>query len=214
LGFGTRAGSLGINTYLVLPYLKAGGKQKMNHLTDAELKLLIDDIIIPSIRSIYSTYILQHHPKSWENIHNKSKVKHEAFLFSKNAAIDLRYTLPEYRLGRLWEKIRYLCNNGPHSHLFRNAFLIVIGHNLKMSINSEIENQVSDIVHLTKSELENCFYFNEDMFPFESVWIDWAEEIIPRPKKGYILVLKSDCILQLAATFEDPTSTRSLTKAT
>jgi hypothetical protein len=164
-------------------------------LTDEEMQVWTDQILIPSIRSVCDPFVRQRQYPSWDNIRSRSSVKHEIFLTGaeRGSYISLRRPIPEADLECLWAEIERRCNSDIHwprdqprtdTKAFREPQLFIIGHDLKTLTRSDQFNQIKPKLD---ELLGRVFHFTAENFRPGSIWLDWAREVVPE-KEGFIFI--------------------------
>ncbi|KAI9851008.1 MAG: hypothetical protein M1824_002928 [Vezdaea acicularis] len=161
------------------------------HLTDVQQEEWIDNIIIPSLRESCPDDILQHHPRSFAEVKIKATAKQEWHPTGVQQPIDLRSCIPEEYLDCFWNLVLQKCNS-PRFAIFREVFLIVQGHNLKLFTKKLDPQQVRQDYF---RHLRQCFHANERYMPAQKCWVDLGLEDTPEPfqNEAVTLLRKSKC---------------------
>jgi hypothetical protein len=155
------------------------------HLTTQQQKSWIDDIVVPSLKASCPTDILQHHPRDYLEVLAKATVRTEIHPTGSGQNMDLRYCIPEDCLSEFWEQIRCRCRSGAHS-LFRDAFLIISGHGLKLSTK---RMNFSEVKAAFMEHLNSCFHVSEELMPAKECWVDLGQEDTPQAMNGSAITL-------------------------
>ena len=118
----------------IFPYLPIKDKGEA-YLSHAEQELWFDQVIIPSLKDVVSTDVLQHWPRSWSEAYHKSKVHEELQLDGQHSHIRYEVTIPPDSIQGFWQAI---CEQ--ISRARRNT--LVSRHNLKLQYRSSSRTSV------------------------------------------------------------------------
>jgi len=115
---------------------------------------------------------LQHHPRSFADASGKASVRKEIHLHGAEGAMNIQYTVPEAELTLFWQGVLWRCQQ-PNNQDFREPFLIVSGHDLKLHSKraSAAEAQADFLQHL-----DQCFRVEDRHLPPEDCWLDFGIE--------------------------------------
>ncbi len=86
--------------------------------------------------------------------------------------MNIQYTVPEAELTLFWQGVLWRCQQ-PNNQDFREPFLIVSGHDLKLHSKraSAAEAQADFLQHL-----DQCFRVEDRHLPPEDCWLDFGIE--------------------------------------
>ncbi|OJD30059.1 uncharacterized protein BKCO1_670002 [Diplodia corticola] len=96
LGTGTSSSTF-YNCHVFFPNMPVWNEEV--HVSDVFQKEWIDRIVAPSLRLVCPPDVVQHHPVSFQDADNKSKVRRQDFVSGTSAAIDVQYTIPSKYLA-------------------------------------------------------------------------------------------------------------------
>jgi hypothetical protein len=192
-----------LSCHIFFPYLAIKDKGEP-YLTHAEQEVWFDQVIIPSMKEVVESDILQHWPRSWSEAHNKAKVVNEIQLDGQYAPIRYEATVPPRDVQRLWQAICDRISRARRDsgiEVFRNPFLLVSGHNLKVQYRSSKRTSVQQQF---LQDLEDLFDMEEDC------WIDLGIEVTPILGTNEVYLLKSGCFDEWQRQFADYDSTNGV----
>ena len=132
LGYGLRSHGIGFACHVVFPQTDVNTNQT-SHFSEEELQDWTDTVIIPSLRAVYRTDTIQHHPRSYREVQTKSKVSKEDRFGGIQASMDLRYIVSDLDHGdyyTLWAHVKDAANAHPRPS-FHQPMLIVSAHDFK-----------------------------------------------------------------------------------
>ena len=190
LGKGLAAGGYGYECHIIFPHMPV--TQKLGtHLTNEQQQTWLDEIVLPALKVTCPKDILQHHPRSFQEVQAKASVRKEIHPTGSGQNMDLRYCIPEIYLSAFWTEVQRHCESERHP-LFRDAFLIVSGHGLKLSTK---KISFAEVKTAFMEHLNTCFHVNEELMPAKECWVDLGQEDTPEPMRQYGLTLlrKSAC---------------------
>ena len=201
LGSGVTSAGFGYETYVFFPYMpqRVKGRHATYHVNKEQQQVWIDEIILPALRSTCDAQVCARHPGSFEDATCKAQVKQEAYGLPLGA-IDVSYPVPFQHLASFWSAV---CRHADNHPLFKDAFLVVQGHDLKhytsRSTPAEARDDFLDHLH-------GCFQFREDYFPPEDCWVDFGIEETPvgDTSQAITLLRKTGCLEHWAQAFHDP----------
>jgi len=169
------------------------------YLSHEEQELWFDQVIIPIVQSVMTTDVLQHWPRSWSEALNKAKVVDELQIGGQHSPIKYQVTIPPHLIQEFWqaicERISRARRNTP-IHVFREAFLLVSGHNLKIQYRSSVR---MDVQRQFLEDLE--FLFDMEELVEQDCWIDLGTEPAPERGSGEVYLLKSHCLQEWQREF-------------
>ena len=190
-----------LNCHIFFPHLQIKDKGEA-YLTHREQEVWFDQVVIPSLKEVADTDILQHWPRSWSEAYHKSRVHEELQLEGQHSHIRYDATIPPKSVQRFWQ---ILCNRISRARrdsgieVFRNPFLLVSGHNLKVQYRSCKRTSVQ------QEFLEDLeFLFDMEELVEEDCWIDLGIEVTP-PILGSneVYLLKSGCLDEWQRQFRE-----------
>lgn len=205
IGRGLAAGGFGYECHVIFPNMTLGQTEN-THLDDAQQTVWINDIICPALRKVCPAYVMQHHPRSFNDAARKAVVKKEKHPTGSDAAIDLHYCVPEQYLRSFWKEVILLCDR--HDQ-YKQPVLIVSGHNLKLHT-TKLDPIITRRTFL--NHLNVCFRFEERYIPTEDCWLDFGMEDTPSNVSGVTLMRSTDCLSSWISLFDCPASSRSRTQ--
>jgi len=187
LGEGIR--SSGWSTYIAFPNIPIANAYSSMHLTDDDQRNWVENIILPSLRDILGTSLLQRIPSSFEEIRRKSRIKQtEATTTGEHIQSDIFHLVPEEHLAAFWNQIVYrISTGGSRVAKFLNATLIILHYDCKIRFRAE------SVVKLQKKFLLNFRHmFNEASLPIDGLhtWVDFAWEWTPQAEQRAITFLR------------------------
>src|SRR5205807_2557639 len=141
----------------------------------------------------------------------KAKVKQECFTTGTGEAMDIKYIIPESCLDTFWANVQRLSythdgDGEVPQDAFRNPFLVISGHGLKLFTKRDTLNVVrSDFL----SHLHLCFHYDAEQIPEEDCWLDLGIEDTPAYSDtldggGVTLLRKLHCLDSWAEKFACP----------
>ena len=99
------------------------------HLTENELQIWMDEIMISAVCASCLNDILQHHSQSYTDAKFKTFMKKELHLSDSAQDMNSLYCISETNLTFFWAAV--LCLFQSHT-AYKDLFLIVSEHNLKL----------------------------------------------------------------------------------
>jgi hypothetical protein len=199
LCIGQAVAGFGYECHVFFPHLP---RYQENHLTDAEQRIWLDEIVIPSINEVYPADVCQHQPASWDEVDSKSRVRMES-PYSTGRLTNVRGYLPEGHLEALWAAVQRRCAQVPlhdHGPLFREPSLLITNHDLKCLFKSDT---VTTLQTKFQRHLARCFHLPQ--VRLDRSWIDYAHEDTPLDP-GITLLYRTGCLQEKATDLADPRS--------
>ena len=202
LGSGVLAAGAGYDCHVFFPSMDVPAE---THLTASQQELWIDRIVLPALRASCPADILQHHPRSFQEVSRKAGVGSEAFLHRQHTVIDIQYSIPERYLAAVSDMMRTICDNDPALFAYKNFFFVVSAHDLKLLTKRSTlgQCQADFLDHLTQR-----FHFNPTIFPSVDCWVDVGYEDTPSGVTGSAVTLlrKRPCTSAWSKIFNCPHS--------
>jgi hypothetical protein len=220
LGAGLAAAGFGYECHVFFPNMEVKARGE-THLSDKAQAIWIDKVVLPALKRSCGQRrdVYQHHPHSFADAKSKAEVKREVFTSGTSYAMDIRYTVPEDCLDLFWTEVLRLShehdgdgNAVPHN-AFRDPFLVVSGHGLKLSTKRDTFEQTRrDFL----AHLEQCFDVSPERMPPEDCWLDLGMEDTPlvgsTPCEGITLLRKQRCLDRWIEQFACPENDTRLVK--
>ncbi|KAH7111530.1 hypothetical protein EDB81DRAFT_829133 [Dactylonectria macrodidyma] len=107
-----------------------------SYLTDDERRLWIDRLFLPAIRRSCPPDVLQHHPRSFDDVKSKAHSRRRELCSGiVQSNIDMHHYLPQEYLEAIW---RYMTESTEDPGLvkFRGMFIVVSAKNIKLEARS------------------------------------------------------------------------------
>ena len=130
--------------------------------------------------------------------------------------MDVRYTIPEKYLDKLWSEILEHANNFTGegkvaADAFSEPFLVVSAHGLKLSTK---EDTCAATCEGFRTHLNQCFHIDAGQFAWEDCWLDLRVEDVPCTNNGggITLLRKTHCLDNWADRLSYPNSKSFRTK--
>jgi hypothetical protein len=217
LGTGRKAGGSGYDCHVFFPNMPIA-PSGTTHLNKRAQKDWIDLVILPALRTVCPVNVSAHHPKSFKEADLKAQVKLERFVtlgegeerrHEGGAAMDIRYLVPEPYVENFWKEVlsRAHTVNGSSKlppDAFRDPFLGISGHNLKLAFQRPTLNQsrAAFVDHLADAFRAD----KPEWIPKEDHWLDYGIEDSPAKGEEYgvTLLRKSHCLSHWVGQFVDP----------
>jgi hypothetical protein len=216
LGRGLLAAGFDYNCHIFFPHMP---QSETTQLKNEVLSIWVDRIIIPALKSACPTDVLHHMPRSYLHADGKANVKHEAFITSTGIAMDVRYTIPEKYLDKLWSQILQGANDfigegKVAADAFSEPFLVISAHGLKLSTK---EDTCAATCEGFRTHLNQCFHTDAGQFAWEDCWLDLGVEDVPNTNDthgsgGITLLQKTHCLDNWADRLSCPDSKSLRTK--
>lgn len=167
------------NCHLILSHMSLNHDESI-HLRSVIQIVWINEIVLLVLRVSCFLDILQHYSRSFVNVMMKITIKKKIHLQDSNAFIDLWYIVSNRFLHAFWTEILQRCNWRWEDQIsvqieFRNSFLIIIAHDLKLQIKHDIafKTWIDFVQHL-----QQCFHWHLDNFSSQNCWLDFENENI------------------------------------
>ena len=220
-----------MDCYVFFPHLPLAVNSDETFLSLAEQREWVDDILVPALRRACPFDVLQHSPRSFQEVVDKSEAKREftdiALREGSSRHITFQSALPSTYLESFWSEVLRLCTHHP---TFHDPFLWISGHDLKC-----LTKQRGRDVHLTMDrffdDLRSSLHWDDDeFFPPEDAWYDFGVEDTPCGYAGVgareedppedprlsqlfedtppVCLRKTQCLGEWEKHFEDPASAR------
>ena len=180
--------------------LRNEAKKARCYLDTEEQRFWIDEAVLPAIREVYGSDILQHHPRSFAEASGRSRARQkESVTTADRSFSELGYFLPnEYvgqddrsgrslspgagQLERLWEAIQVRLRTDA---TWRDAQLVTITYNCKLQYRDR-----SLAVLQTRVERSLDMKFDRSALDTPHMFVDLAyEDVAERAQTGKPLVL-------------------------
>ena len=167
------------------------------HLTENELQIWMNEIMISAVCISCLNDILQHHSQSYADVKFKTFVKKE--LHSSDSAQDMNslYCISETSLTLFWAAV--LCLFWLHT-AYKDLFLIVFRHNLKLYTKCDTvsETQTDFLTYLN-----SCFCLTDKYMPPANCWLDVRLKNISLAElsQRFTLICKIFCTIKWADHF-------------
>ncbi|MCJ1422055.1 hypothetical protein MMC32_008424 [Xylographa parallela] len=172
------------------------------HLSTEEQRSWIDNIILPALRASCPDDVLQHHPRSFNEVLRKAGIQGENTLHGQHQDLDLRYCVPERCLNEFSNQVLHRCNNQAG---YQNAFYVISAHDLKLTTKRPSLLQCrTDFINI----LTQCFEYSSVTFPTVDCWLDLGHEDTPSATTGHAVTLlrKRACLSAWSKLFSCPKS--------
>lgn len=207
LGYGLLSGGAGYKCHVCFPHMIVADEAE-THLTLKAQKEWVEHIVLPALRYTCPIDITQHHPLSFSDVQGKANVKQECFVTGAKQPINTRYTIPEEYLDPFWQRVvelsnRYNIPDSPWAGQFREPFLVVTGHGLKLFTKKDTVTEAASnyLLHLA-----HTFSFDPQDSGWDC-WVDLGIEDTPKPvAEGVTLLAKTQCLDHWAQRFACPKS--------
>ncbi|MCJ1396608.1 hypothetical protein MMC18_009499 [Xylographa bjoerkii] len=210
VGLGLYSGGFDYQCHAIFPKMEV---YRETQLTDQQMKVWIDQIVLPALKLACPVEILQRHPRSFEDALAKASSKKEHVFEGHHQHIDLRYPIPEKYLAAFsMELLRLTSLTSIHLTPdavgnprldFSGCFFIIQAHNLKVVTSRPTLNACrEDFI----SHLHTVFHFNPRNFPYSTCWLDLGMDDTPDPGPGPAVTLlrKTHCTKLWTKSFESP----------
>jgi hypothetical protein len=204
-GKGAAAGTFGYSTYIVFPNLP---RTQSAHLSDEELQVWTDKIMLPAISIVYSEDVLHHHPISFADARARASVRTENPACLHFRPSNYEIPLAEDGLAELWVEICNRCklfytrSSSSRLYPFKDPILVVVNHGLKQLCKAA---SPKDVASFFFEQFNNCFHYNADTIDDKDFWIDLASETVQRSDSNTqsyaTLIRKQTCLAQWASQF-------------
>ncbi|KAF4947724.1 hypothetical protein FSARC_13898 [Fusarium sarcochroum] len=95
------------------------------YLTINERRLWIDELLLPAIRHYCPPNVIQHHPRSFDDVESKAySCQREACSRMVRSKLDMHHYLPQEYLQQIWQHIRQ-CAERSDLAMFRGMFIVL-----------------------------------------------------------------------------------------
>ena len=199
IGTGIRSAGFGFSCSIFFPEMPV---TQDTHLSTEEQRSWIDNIILPALRASCPDDVLQHHPRSFNEVLRKAGIQGENTLHGQHQDLDLRYCVPERCLNEFSNQVLHRCNNQAG---YQNAFYVISAHNLKLTTKRPSLLQCrTDFINI----LTQYFEYSSVTFPTVDCWLDLGHEDTPSATTGHAVTLlrKRACLSAWSKLFSCPKS--------
>lgn len=194
LRLGYSDASPGWDTFVLFPAMPRG-PTRVNHLTDEEQRVWVDDILLSACKTHLSERSQERLPRDFEADRLKARAR-QAETTSTQAINQMEafYYIPHEKLGDVWAAVKSTLarSNNPQHAIYQGAFLLVLHYGCK-------ERFAAETMELAREKFVNHFNraFDSRYMPLDSCWVDLAWEDVPSStdgRNGTNLLQKSHCL--------------------
>ena len=134
-------------------------------LTKEERRLWIDRLLLPAIRRWCPPDVIQHHPRSFDDVESKAYSRRRENCSGKAYHdMDMHHYLPQQYLAAIWSHMGQSTGH-PDLTKFRGMFLVLSAKNIKLEVRAStfqecrtnIINHLSEVFDWSKADLSNTW---------------------------------------------------------
>ena len=208
LGRGRQSPGPGYDCHIFFPHLGAPAAHPEPALSHAQLAFWLDHILFPSVHGLPADF-LQHWPANSQDVFRRATARTAETLQGSagGTSWDLIYTIHPDHLATVWASIQARCNRDePPFRPFRNCFLLVSAHNLKLSLKAP---SLARARARLMAALDSAFHLDDPaLHDAADSWLDCAYEdiVVGPPERPLTLLLRTSCLADWGAALADPAS--------
>lgn len=140
-------------------------RRTTSYLTNDERRKWIDKLLLPAIRHCCPQDVVQHHPRSFDDVESKAySRRREACSSMVHNDIDMHHYLPEENLEAIWTHVSQSAE-ASDLEMFRGMFIVLSAKNIKLEAKSptfqgcrrNITAHLHRVLNWSKADLSNTW---------------------------------------------------------